>query len=731
MMGIAVTLAAACNDPYRAPTPTPAPSSAPTSPVAEIRADGNHLQGEASPYLQQHAKNPVDWWPWGPEALAKAKAERKPIFLSIGYSTCHWCHVMERESFEDETVAAFLNEHFVSIKVDREQRPDVDALYLEAVAAMGGSTGWPLNVFLTPELVPIMGGTYWPKQGDGRRPGFLDVTREVETAWREQGEAAATKGRDILERIAKQRPRNGSDAAPTRARVDEAIAALARTRDEVRGGFGTRQKFPNAALVGFELRFASRGTDESHATAREHVVTTLARMRDGGLRDQLGGDFHRYTVDPDWRVPHFEKTLYDNAQLAALYLEAARVLGDPALEQVGRAVLDALLAHWQLPDGGFIVGFDADDAGGEGSYYTWTRAELDAALDPESAASVALVLDVGEGERSMGGRAVLQRLDRAALVRAHGEDATRGHLERVAKAVPELLRIRGGRPAPAQDDKVLVGWNALAIATLADAGRRLDEPRYVDAATRAATFLLARCREGAALQRGVRGDRGLGPGFLDDHAALGLALLRLHAATGELEHVRVATQLAHEIHRRFWDDERGVFRHGDASDTLPAAPLDMDDGALPSGGALAATLWLELGLVTGDALLDETATKLLARRGAVFAEQPGSAGAWLTTLEAATADQREVVIAGAPDDAGTQALLAVLRDADAGRILLLRIPADGVGEDDVKRWPALVGKRAQRGAATAFVCERGSCRQPTSDPALLRRQLASDPPSAR
>ena len=715
---IALTLLA-CGDPYRtAPTPAPAATSpatidAPTIDLAKIRKHGNHLKAEASPYLQQHAHNPVDWWPWGPEALAKAKAEKKPIFLSIGYSTCHWCHVMERESFDDDEVATFLNQHFVAIKVDREQRPDIDALYLEAVAAMGGSTGWPLNVFLTPELMPIVGGTYYPKNGDGRRPGFLFIAREVETQWRTHGEAAASKGRDIVDRIAKLRPRNGGDAAPNRARVDEAMAAIARTRDEVRGGFGTRQKFPNVPALLFELRFASRGNDEAHVAAREHVVLTLERMRDGGLRDQLTGSFHRYTVDPGWLTPHFEKTLYDNAQLAALYLEAARVFADPAHEEVARAVLDDLLAHWQLPEGGFIVGFDADDAGGEGTYYTWTRDELDAAFDTSTATAIARTFEI----RSNGERSVLQRTDGDLAIiipRKPGVASMRALPEVVQRAIPELLRIREQRPAPARDDKVLVSWNALAIAALADAGRSLNEPRYLDAATRAATFLHDRCLEEGALSRGVRGDRDLGPGFVDDYAALGLALLRLHVATGELEHVRTAMTLAHEIRTRFWDDDRGAFRHGAADGALPVAPLDMSDGALPSGGALATQLWLELGLLTGDEVLDDAATKLLARRGASFSEAKLGAGAWLTTLEAATADQREVVIAG--DDPN---LLDVLRDADPGRILVLRIPAEGTAD----AWPNVAGKKALAGKSTAFVCERGSCKLPTSDPAVLRKQI--------
>ncbi|MEC7519699.1 MAG: DUF255 domain-containing protein [Myxococcota bacterium] len=332
--------------------------------TAVIRREGNHLRGEPSPYLLQHAHNPVDWYPWGEEALSRARREDRPIFLSIGYSTCHWCHVMEEESFEDDEVARFLNEHFVSIKVDREQRPDLDALFLEAVRRLGGSTGWPLTVFLTPDGVPFFGDTYFPRHGAGRRPGFLDVLREVARRYREDDDVAA-QGRLVFEAIERAaRPPSTGDRAVDARTLDLAMTRLAGARDPELGGFGRRQKFPNAPLLLAEVRHVARTDD---AETRAHLVLTLEQAMRGGVRDHLAGTFHRYAVDRRWHVPHFEETLYDNAQLAQVYVEAGRLLGRDDFVRVGRAVLDDLIAGWQREDGGFVVGFDADDPGGRAS----------------------------------------------------------------------------------------------------------------------------------------------------------------------------------------------------------------------------------------------------------------------------------------------------------------------------------------------------------------------------
>lgn len=718
----------ACGDPPIASTPAPEPAAA-TPPAtvatrspAEIRAAGNHLVGEASPYLLQHAHNPIDWYPWSSEALARAKAEGKPIFVSIGYATCHWCHVMERESFDDDTVADFLNAHFVAIKVDREQRPDIDALYLAAVAALGGDTGWPLNVFLTPDGAPIVGGTYFPREPDGRRPGFLALAEQVQAQWAADGPASAKRGEAILEALGRRDA--GPAHAPTQAELDTAMQGLARHRDEVRGGFGSRQKFPNVPVLLAALRWSTRGgdDDDGRRDAREHVRTTLTRMRDGGLRDAVAGSFHRYCVDPQWRIPHFEKTLYDNALLALLYLEASQRLAAPEFAEVARGILDDLVANWQVEGGGFIVGFDADDANGEGTYYTWTRAELDATLGPAVAADVAAAYDVAPpGDPELGGRSVLRR--------AAGIDDTT--LARAQAALPALARARASRPAPAKDDKILVAWNALAIEALVEGARVLGVPRYREVANDTAAFLEAHAVRDQTLRRGTRRTEAgawvdLGPAFADDYALLARALLRLHGATGEFVQLREAHSLAVVLHDEFFDAERGGIRRvrEGPSDT-PITTLDMDDQAVPSAGAVTTQIWLELGALYGDDRLWDAGNTLLSRWQRAAGEAPMSSGTMLATTDAALAGIYEVVIAGAPGDAATIALLDVAETADRSRLVLARVGAEGVAGKGSDAWPGLKGKRAQGGKPTAYLCTRGSCRMPTADPAQLRAQLVA------
>ena len=721
---VAVLLALACGDPY-APTPQATPSASVTPPTpthqrtpAEIRASGNHLVDEASPYLQQHAHNPIDWHPWSAATLALAKAQGKPIFVSIGYSTCHWCHVMERESFDDDVIAGFLNANFVAIKVDREQRPDVDALYLAAVAALGGDTGWPLNVFLTPDGIPIVGGTYFPPIAGGGRPGFLELAQRVHGDWIAQGNAVAERGQQVFDALA----RRGADpavAVPTAADLEQAMENLARSRDEVRGGFGSRQKFPNAPALLAELRWSGSGGDDARTQATAHVVTSLERMRDGGLRDALGGTFHRYCVDPDWRIPHFEKTLYDNAQLAVLYLEASQRLQRPDFAATAGALLDDVLAHWSAPGGGFIVGFDADDAGGEGTYYTWTPAELAAVLEPADADAVAAVFGVSAlGDRELAGRSVLRR--------TAGPDPAM--LAVALAAVPTLALARTRRPAPARDDKVLVAWNALVIEALIEGARVLDRPRYLEAAIATAAFLETHATRGDSVRRGVKAGVDLGDGFADDHAGLARALLRLHAATGELTYLARAHALARALLTEFWDPQRGGVRRSRAlRDDLPVATLDMDDQATPAAGAVTAALWLEIGALVGDDALWDAGLEVLTRWRDDAVQNPASAGTLLTTMDAFTLGMQELVIAGDRDHPTTLALIDTARDADRGRVFIARVGADGVSASDAARWPALAGKRAQAGIATAFLCTRGSCRAPTSDPAVLRTQLAAVP----
>jgi uncharacterized protein YyaL (SSP411 family) len=693
-----------------APAPTP----------AEIRARGNRLVGEPSPYLQQHAHNPVDWWPWGAAALAEAKRRNVPIFLSIGYSTCHWCHVMERESFEDDEVAALLNEGFVAIKVDREQRPDVDAVYIAAVAALGGSTGWPLSVFLTPDGAPFFGGTYWPKTSQQGRPGFVDVLAEVRRTWAEDGERAAGRGRDVLAAI-ERRASEGAGAPLDPEILDAAMAALAAARDTVHGGFGRRQKFPNAPVLLAELRYWARAQDTA---ARDHVVLTLERMAEGGLRDHVAGTFHRYTVDGRWHLPHFEKTLYDNAQLASLYVEAGLRLGREDFVATGRAILDDLIATWRTPSGAFVVGFDADDPAGEGAYYSWTAAEVRELLGERDGEIVVRAFALDQpGEEELEGRSVLHRQHDDEVARALGLPVGRVR-EAVAAALPRLADARRRRPAPAIDDKAIVSWNALAVIALADAGRRLGEPRYVEAAVAAADAIDRACRRGDALARGVRGEVALGPGFLEDYALSGLAALRLHAATGDESRLVGARTLARAIEARFHDAEQHTFRRSSSEHAdVPLHLVDMEDNVSPSGGAAAALLMLELGALAGDERLHEIGRAALARVADRAKAEPMSAGFVLVGIDHATASVREVVIAGAPGDAATAALRAVLHESDGARIVGALVGAEGPSAAASAAFPALEGKRAIAGKPTAYVCERGKCRAPTGDPSRLRSQI--------
>ena len=709
-------------------TPTTDPE-APAAPhaartTAEIRAQGNQLAGQPSPYLEQHAHNPVDWYPWGPEALARAKRENKPIFLSIGYFTCHWCHVMEKESFEDDDVAAYLNEHFISIKVDREQRPDVDALYIDAVRALGGSTGWPLTVFLTPNLEPFHGGTYYPRFASRGRPGFLDILNEVQASFATDGEGVAANGRAVLAQVEKSalaRVKSRSKLGP--AILDGAMTALGRSRDLERGGFGRRQKFPNTPLLLAELRHTIR---TGNADSRSHLELTLEQIALGGIHDHVAGTFHRYAVDNRWHVPHFEKMLYDNAQLAGLYVEAGLALGRPDFVATGRAVLDDIVATWQQADGGIVVGFDADDPEGEGAFYSWTPDELNAALGPADARVVATAFGVtAAGDRAIEGRSVLHRRPDQDTASELGIDVAEVR-STITRSLTKMGEVRTKRPPPATDDKKLVSWNGLAIMALADAGRWLDEPRYVQAAEKAGRFILDTCWSDGTMSRGDRAGTRIGDGFLDDYALAGLGMVRLHAATGDPAWLFGAREIAAVVRERFYDPTTHAFlRTAEGDPGIPVRMADLDDGVLPSGGSAAILLALELGAIAGDRELYDIGLDVLERTARSAMSRPFSAGFVLVAVDHATAPVREVVLAGDAGAPATAALWKQIMSTTHARVLPVRLPASGPSEALAAAFPALGGKQARNGDATAYVCEQGSCQKPTGDPAVLAKQLAA------
>jgi uncharacterized protein YyaL (SSP411 family) len=689
----------------------------------------NRLALETSPYLLQHAHNPVDWYAWGDEAFERARAEGKPVFLSIGYSTCHWCHVMERESFEDEGIAAFLNEHFVAIKVDREERPDVDEVYMAAVQAMTGRGGWPMTLVLTPDREPFFATTYVPpRDGDrGAEVGLLTLLQRISTDWAEDPERArseATRLSAHLKLLARPQAARG---VPTLQATHDLYLALRRGYDADNGGFGRSPKFPRPAAPTFLLRY---GVRIGEPTAVDMVQSMLARMAAGGIHDQLAGGFHRYSVDRAWRVPHFEKMLYDNAQLALLYTEGWQVTGDPELAAVARRTLDALQSSaWMLPEGGLASATDADSAAPdgtleEGRFFTWTPDELRAALpaaDAELAAAVWGVTSVGPVE----GRSVLTRaLSPAEAATSLGQDpdAAPARVEALRAA---LLRVRAARPAPLRDDKVITAWNGLAVSALARAGFALDEPDRIAAAGRTATFLLAELRsEDGTLQRTWRQDRARHRGTLDDHAFLVAGLLDLHEVTADPRWLRAALELQAAQDAGFTAPDGSWYQTADDAEALLTRSSPATDGALPSGNAIAIDNVLRLAAWTGDDAWVARADRALAALGGTLgrgAAAPGLGSALLHRLDGT----RQVLVVHDPgDDPG--ALVDVLRRRLWPHHIRLVATTDAVtAHADLAPW--LSGK-VPRDGPTAYVCDLGVCQAPTTEPEVLAAQLQERPP---
>jgi uncharacterized protein YyaL (SSP411 family) len=675
----------------------------------------NRLANETSPYLLQHAHNPVDWFPWGPEALDRAKEQDKPILLSIGYAACHWCHVMERESFEDEATAALMNEHFVAIKVDREERPDVDAIYMDAVQAMTGSGGWPMTVFCTPEGEPFYGGTYFPDTDRHGIPSFRRVLTAVAEAWGDKRDEALRQAQALTRAIARQAEAPASLEPLSDAVLQAALAGMARAFDTTWGGIGGAPKFPQPMTWEFVLRCHLRGMSDAGGMARR----TLDRMAGGGMYDQLGGGFHRYSVDGRWHVPHFEKMLYDNAQLALLYLHAWQVFDVERYLEVCVETLDYLLREMRHPEGGFFSSQDADSEGVEGKFFVWSYDELTRIADPDVAAYLGAV-----PEGNWEGTNVLWTPFPSAVVAGELGVDEADLLARVAAARPALLAAREERVKPGTDDKILSGWNALAIRAFAESGRVLGEPRYVGAAVDAAEFALRELRrDDGRLLRTWREGRAGGPAYADDVALMAHACLTLHETTLDLRWYHDARALTTDLIRLFHDPDRGgFFQTGADAEALVVRPKELFDNAVPAGNSAAAEVLLRMALLEGDAELERAGVSALRLVREGMGRAPSGFGHALCALDLYLSAPREVAVVGPPEDPATRALAARVWTSFRPNLVLAAGAPDDASAADV---PLLAGRPLLDGRPAAYVCERFACRRPVADAEDLEAELTA------
>jgi uncharacterized protein YyaL (SSP411 family) len=669
----------------------------------------NRLRGETSPYLLQHAHNPVAWYPWGPEALGRAKAEDKPIFLSIGYSACHWCHVMERESFEDPEIAAVMNREFINIKVDREERPDLDQIYMTAVQAMTGHGGWPMSVFLTPDLEPFFGGTYYPPTDSRGLPGFRRVLEAVANAWRHRrGEITASAG-ELMNQLRAMGKVPASEGALNAKLLDQAAHRLAQHFDHGHGGFGQAPKFPHPMDLKVLLRQHARTGDEQ---ALHMVRLTLDKMARGGIYDHLGGGFARYATDQRWLVPHFEKMLYDNALLAQAYLEAYQLTRDPEFARVARETMDYVLGRMTSPAGGFYAAEDADSEGEEGKYYVWTLDEIRSVLGPKRAEAFAYVYDVSE-RGNWQGRNILnlpKTIAQAAKLLGRDEAELRAEL---AEDRAKLLEVRNRRVPPGKDTKVLTSWNGLMLAALAEGALILEEPRYADAARRAAAFLLEHVRtsDGRLLHSSTDG-RARFNGYLDDYANLTDGLTRLFEVTGEPRWIGAAVELAEVMLEEFADPSGlGFFYTGKRHEALITRQKDFYDNATPAGNAMAATALLRLGALTGREPLAAAGRGALRAAGTLLEQMPLAAGQSLVALDFDLASPQEFAVIAGADPAEFRAVLAAIY----ARFLPHKVVAPAMPETAPMLsglLPLLADRPAREGHTTTYICEHFVCQQP-------------------
>ncbi|HEX6135687.1 MAG TPA: thioredoxin domain-containing protein [Longimicrobiales bacterium] len=679
----------------------------------------NRLATETSPYLLQHADNPVDWYPWGEEAFERARAEDRPILLSVGYSACHWCHVMEHESFEDDDTARIMNERYVSVKVDREERPDVDSIYMTAVQAMTGHGGWPMTVFITPDGSPFFGGTYFPPEPRHGLPSFRQVLLAVHDAWSNRRDDVLQNAAGLRDALQQNALMRAPAAALDTSILDDAFRLLARGYDARHGGFGGAPKFPQPMTLEFLLRYHVRTGNDQPLSMLLHTLRAMAR---GGMYDQIAGGFHRYSVDAHWLVPHFEKMLYDNALLAQLYVRAWQTTRDTELRRVAEEILEYVRREMTSPEGAFHSAQDADSEGEEGRFYVWTAAEIDAVLGEQNGALFRRFHGVTPGG-NFEGRNILH-VQRDVEAAAAEQDIPPERLRSaLAESRDRLYAARAQRTWPARDDKVLTAWNAMMLQAFAVAAQVLGSEAHRTVAVRNAEFILRELRPDGRLKRTWKDGTARIDAFLEDYALLADALLSLYEATFDPRWVREARSLADRMIELFHDQNEQVFYDTAVdAETLVVRPRSVEDNATPSGSSAATLMLLRLAVLAAEPRYARIAAGNLESLGGLLHRAPLAFGHLLAALDFHLAEPQEIAIVGDAGAADTRALLDVVRERYRPNTILALL--DSTGADDAATVIPLLADRPMRGGrATAFVCRRFACREPVTDPAELRTQL--------
>ncbi len=695
----------------------------------------NRLINETSPYLLQHAHNPVDWYPWGEEALTKARSEKKTILLSIGYSACHWCHVMEHESFENEDIAALMNENFVNIKVDREERPDLDQIYMNAVQMMTHHGGWPMTVFLTPEGVPFYGGTYFPPEDRYNMPGFPRVLISMAEAYRDRPNDVAETAASVVKELERLNIGHESTELLTPELLDSAFRGIVKNYDPLNGGFGDAPKFPPAMTLEFLLRTYHR---TGRPQALEIVTHTCRKMAEGGIYDQLGGGFHRYSTDARWLVPHFEKMLYDNALLSRLYLHYYQLTREEWARQIAEGIVDYVVREMTDPAGGFYSTQDADSEGVEGKFFVWTIEEIRSVLGEEDARLLSSYYNITEAGNFEGKNIpnVTRSLDEVAA----DANVTKEHLEEsLDRSRPKLLEVRERRIKPGRDEKILTAWNGMMLASFAEAAAILDREDYLELARHNARFVLDNLRADGLLLRTCKNGKAKLNAYLEDYAFLSDGLLTLYEVSGELEWLEETLAIVNKMIEEFWDEEEGGFFYtGKSHEALIVRSKDYFDNATPSGNSVAAEVLLRLATLTDNEDYRRRAVSILRQVAEPMRRYPSGFGRSLCALDFHLGTPKEIAIIGDPELSETRALRhEVWRHYLPNKVIAQSLPI-GSGSDERRGdkgpagetrtnelIPLLRDRGLVNGRPTAYVCEHYVCREPVTEPTKLASQLAS------